>query len=75
MIKRFLFNSENKISLTKLGGTIVSIAGIVLTFPEAAAQAGIVIVLPGAVKMIAWLICFVGGKLLVDGARDAIDKK
>lgn len=75
MLKRLLLNSKDKISFTKLGGTIVSLAGIVLTLPEAAAQAGFVVVLPGAVKMAAWLICFIGGKLLIDGARDALDKK
>ncbi len=73
-IKRLLITPEGRVSMTKVGTTLLTVAGAVLMAPEAASQVGITLVLPGSVKLAAWLITFVGGKIAADGARDAISR-
>jgi len=74
MFKKLLFNADNKVSMTKVGSALIAIAGIVIAVPPAANQAGMAIDIPSSITTIAWLVLFIGGKLGVDGARDAIDK-
>ncbi len=73
-IKRLLITPEGRVSMTKVGTTLLTVAGAVLMAPEAASQVGITLVLPGSVKLAAWLITFVGVKIAADGARDAISR-
>jgi len=73
-LKNLLFSTSGKISMTKLGVSIVVIAGIVTQLPVAAAAAGIAIVIPQWVISTAWIISFIGAKIGVDGLRNALDK-
>lgn len=73
-LKKMFLSSKGEFSMTKLGGTIVAVSGAIIAVPPAATQAGIHIVIPGIVTTIAWLTVFIGGKLGIDGARDALDK-
>jgi len=74
-LKRMIYNGKGEISLTKLGGTLVAISGAIIAMPMAAKEAGIVIDIPQSLLIISWITVFVGGKIGVDGARDALDKK
>ncbi len=73
-LKNLLFSASGKISMSKLGVSIVVIAGIVTQLPVAAAAAGIAIVIPQWVISAAWIISFIGAKIGVDGLRNALDK-
>lgn len=73
-LKKLLLNNDYKISMTKLGAAIVSISGIIITLPLAAQQSNINIEVPNIITTLAYIAVFIGGKLGVDGARDAIDK-
>jgi hypothetical protein len=68
--KRFILNEENKISFTKLGASITAIAASILTLVQLD-----VFYPPKSVTAILVLIAFVGGKITIDGARDAMKKK
>jgi hypothetical protein len=69
-LKKLFLNLEGKVSWTKISGWILSTAGSVL----ALAQAGVIHL---SQNMIAALIVvlFVGGKIGIDGLRDAMGKK
>lgn len=65
-----MFLVDGQKSMTKIWGTVATVAGAVLVLPTL----GLGIVVPPAVIGVAALVTIVSGKLTVDGARDAINK-
>jgi hypothetical protein len=63
-------NGSGKISLAKIGGSIIAIAGIIVTLPELG-----VVGIPIAIITAAKVAIAVGAKLGIDGLRNAQDKK
>ena len=65
----FLKSSDGKFSLTKIGGLLVSLAGIVLALPTAGVSVPITII--AGAKIIGSVAVAVGA----NGVRNAIDAK
>ena len=65
-LKRLLFNREGKVSVTKLGGQLIAVAGTIAMLPEG--------VVPAELLLIAKATLALGVVFGVSGARDAMDK-
>lgn len=65
---KMLLNEEQEISVAKLGGNIVAIAGVVLSMPSMGFHVGVDII------NVAKLVIALGGAMGFAGMRDAITK-
>jgi len=69
MFNKLLKNASGKFSWMKVGGVLVSLAGIVITLPASG------IALPLAVLTGAKVVGAIGAAIGISGARDALENK
>jgi hypothetical protein len=65
MFKKLFCNADGKVSFTKIGGWIFSVAGYI-SLAEG---------VPSNIRVIAGAIASIGAATGIAGARDAVDKK
>lgn len=69
-LKRLFLNLEGELSLTKIGATIVLFAGTAVTL-----QMAEIIAMSKGLFAACIVVAIAGGKLTIDGLRDALGKK